>query len=305
MFSHAECALQSLTAALAAADAAPTDTLRRTLTLTRTLRAKLEMLETTTASLIADRERHGDGGAAMLNQVAGRTRRDAARNARTAADLERLPAAQTAVAQSQISLENAALLTEAARKTSAAAVQSDPALMEMAKTLPADELAQHTQRWVIARQSRDELAEQHRRNRRERHVRVWNGANGTVQMRGAFDAETGARVTARLRAEAERLRRSDRRLARDNAHTAGGRMRSAPHHPLQPRRQDPARQPRASLLVMPRPRPRPQLAGSHPRRPLPAARPRPAVTAQPRTLTQTQARRTRQRRRAGRICPRP
>ena len=55
-------------------------------------------------------------------------------------------------------------------------------------------------------------------------MRFWNGEDGTVQMRGAFDAEMGARIQARIRNEAERLRQADRRLQRtlrgENPHVA-------------------------------------------------------------------------------------
>ena len=45
-------------------------------------------------------------------------------------------------------------------------------------------------------------------------MRFWNGEDGTVQMRGAFDAEMGARIQSRIRDEAEHLRQADRRRQR-------------------------------------------------------------------------------------------
>ncbi|WP_423918692.1 DUF222 domain-containing protein [Candidatus Poriferisodalis sp.] len=77
--------------------------------------------------------------------------------------------------------------------------------------MPADEFAQAAQRWTARHQDAADLAAQHRRNRRNRHVRFWNGDDGSVQMRGSFDAETGARVQDRLRRQAEQLRQADRR----------------------------------------------------------------------------------------------
>ena len=217
MFTHVKQALESLSAALGGLDAAPTQELRDALGLAKSLRTKVELLETRAASLVAQRERHGDGGAGLLNQVGGLSRSEAARNVRVASELASLPQAQSAVADGEISLANAAKLAQAARKTSPEAVQDDAGLVEMAKALPTDEFAQAAQRWTIQRQSAADLEAQHRRNRRNRSVRFWNGEDGTVQMRGAFDAEMGARIQTRLRGMAEQLRRVDRHRVRDGA----------------------------------------------------------------------------------------
>ena len=211
MFSQVQQALECLTAALGGVEAAPTGELRRSLGLAKSLRARVELLETKAASAVAQRERHGDGGAGLLNQVGGRSRSEAARNVRTEAELAELPDARAGVAEGEISLANAAKLAQAARKTSPDAVQGDAHLVQMAKTLPEDEFAQAAQRWTIQHQGADDLAAQHRRNRHNRSVRFWNGDDGSVQMRGSFDAEMGARIQQRLRQQAEQLRQADRR----------------------------------------------------------------------------------------------
>lgn len=222
MFSQVQQALESLSAALDGVETAPTGELRHALGLAKSLRTKAELLETRAASLVAQRERHGDGGAGLLSQVGGRSRSEAARNVRVAAELAALPNAQSAVAEGEISFANAAKLAQAARRTSPEAVQDDAGLVEMAKALPADEFAQAAQRWTIQHQRVSDLEAQHRHSRRNRSVRFWNGENGTVQMRGAFDAEMGARIQSRLRATAEQLRRTDRRKLRDSTYAAEG-----------------------------------------------------------------------------------
>ena len=211
MFPQVQQALECLTAALDGVETAPTGELRRTLGLAKSLRSRVELLETKAASAIAQRERHGDGGAGLLNQVGGRSRSEAARNVRTEAELAELPDARAGVAEGEISLANAAKLAQVARKTSPDAVQGDVDLVQMAKTLPEDEFAEAAQRWTLQHQSADDLAAQHRRNRRNRSVRFWNGEDGSVQMRGSFDAEMGARIQQRLRQQAEQLRQADRR----------------------------------------------------------------------------------------------
>ena len=215
MFSQVRQALDSLATALDGVDGAPTAELREALGLAKPLRARLETLETAVAAQIARRERHGDGGAGVLHQIAAVPRSEAARNVRTAAELERVPDAQSALAEGEMCMANAARLARAARDTSPDAVQDDAEFVNLAKTLPPDEFAQASQRWTAQHQDAADLAERHRRNRRNRSVRFWNGDDGTVQMRGAFDAEMGARIQARIRDEAERLRRADRRLMHD------------------------------------------------------------------------------------------
>ena len=211
MFSQVQQALGCLGEALEGVEAATTGELRQTVGLAKSLRTRVELLETKAASLVAEREGHGDGGAGLLNQIGGRSRSDAARNVRTDAGLDVLPAARTGLSDGEISLANAAKLAQAARKISPQAVQEDADLVHLAKTLPEDEFAQAAQRWTIRHQNAEDLAAQQRRNRRNRSVRFWNGDDGSVQMRGSFDAEMGARIQQRLRHQAEQLRQADRR----------------------------------------------------------------------------------------------
>lgn len=208
-------ALELLDAALDGVEEASTQKLREALGLAKRLRSRVELYETKAASVVARRERHGDGGAGLLNQVSGRSRSEAVRNVRAEAEIEQMPAARAGVSDGEISLANAASLTKAARKTSADAVDGDADLVEMAKTLPEDEFAQVAQRWTIQHQDADDLSARHRRNRRNRHVRFWNGDDGAVHMRGSFDAEMGARIQQRLQREAEGLRQTDRRRVRE------------------------------------------------------------------------------------------
>lgn len=159
MFSQVRQALDSLAAALDCVEGAPTADLREALALAKPLRARLETLETAVASQIAKRERHGDGGAGVLHQIAAVPRSDAARNVRTTAELEQLPTAQSALADGEMCMANAARLARAARRTSAEAVQGDADLMNLAKTLPPDEFAQASARWAAKHESAASLAD--------------------------------------------------------------------------------------------------------------------------------------------------
>ena len=212
MYSQVLQAFEDLNAALDEVESAPTAELRQVLGLAKPMRSRFDLLEAKAASQVAQRESHGDGGAGLLNQVGGLSRSDAARKVRTDEGLTQLPAAQSGVAAGEISFANADKLLQAARKTGHDAVQNSVELVQMAKTLPEDEFARAAQRWTIRQLSAEDLAAQHRRHKQHRHVRFWAGDDGSVQMRGSFDTEMGARIQQRLRHEAELLRQTDRRL---------------------------------------------------------------------------------------------
>ncbi len=210
MYSQVQQAVECLTVALDGVDAAPTGELVRSLGPAKSLRSLVELYETKTASAVAARERHGDGGAGLLNQVGGLSRSDAARKIRTETGLAQLPAARSGVAAGEISSANADKLVQAARKTGPQAVQDAVELVQLAKSLPDDEFAQAAQRWTTRQLSAEDLAARHRRLRQQRQVRFWSSDDGAVQMRGSFDTEMGARIQHSLQQQAELLRRTDR-----------------------------------------------------------------------------------------------
>ncbi len=220
MYSQVQQAVECLTVALDDVDAAPTAEMRQALGLAKTLRSHLDLWETRTASAVAARERHGDGGSGLLNQVGGLSRSDAARRVRTDVGLAKLPAARSGVAAGEISFSNADKLVQAARKTGHQAVQDSAELVQLAKSLPDDEFAQAAQRWTTRQLSNEDLAARHRRLRQQRHVRFWSSDDGAVQMRGSFDTEMGARIQHSLQQQAELLRRTDRQQLKRKSHGA-------------------------------------------------------------------------------------
>ncbi len=230
MFLEVQKALDILSKAIDHAHAAPTAELLQTLTAAKTVRTCAEVLETTLASLVAKRQRHGDGGAGLLNQVSGLSRTDAKRKIRTEAGLTALPAARQGVTAGAISFANADKLLQAARKAGNQAVKDSPELVQLAKTLPEDEFARAAQRWTTRRLNAEDLATQHRRHWQQRYVQFWSGDDGSVQMRGSFDTEMGARIQQRLRRYAEQLRQADRQQKRDTFDAASS---DAPRTPDQ------------------------------------------------------------------------
>ncbi len=216
MFAYAQEALKRLGLVLAAADRTGVSEMHSTLGLTKAIRAKVDLVETTLAATVASSERHGDGGIEMLRQASGLTRSEAVRRVKTAKQLESLPAAREAVASGKLSLTNAHALVDAARKTAAGSVDADRALLQKAQEMPADDFARHSKAWVARRQDPSDLEAQHRRNYKNRHLRFWSDSNGAINMRGSFDAEMGSRIRGHIQHVSEKQRLDDRRRLRKN-----------------------------------------------------------------------------------------
>ena len=166
------------------------------------------------ARIIAQAERHGDGGTQVLADAAGMPRRDAHNQVKTARVIEAVPAVRDAVESGRVSQANAKRLADAIERTGTEAVASDGDLLAKAESMRPEQFVRETRRWVADRDG-DSGASEHRRQRARRCLRVWDGDDGMVQLRGQFDAVTGRRITNRLRAEASRLYDDDKTHAGD------------------------------------------------------------------------------------------
>ena len=185
-----------------------TGELRRGLAAFKSMRAKLDACQTHAAGGLAARERHGDGGAGVLAQAAGLSRREATGQVKTAQRLQDLPDVQRAVESGQVSFANARVLADASDKTSPEAVTEDSELLAKASSLPPEQFAREASRWAAQRQiDGGEAAWQ--RLRRRRRMSIWDGDDGMVHLRGEFDPVAGAKLRKRLHEQAERLRRAD------------------------------------------------------------------------------------------------
>ena len=169
------------------------------------------------AQLIANGERHGDGGAQVLADGAGLSRHDARSQVQTAQVLHAAPSVRDAVESGQVSAANAKRLADAIERTSADVVESDPDLLAKAQTMRPEQFLREARRWTADRQS-DGGAADYRRLRAKRRVRVWDGDDGMVHLHGEFDPATGHRIANRLRADAGHLLDTDK----EHAAAAGG-----------------------------------------------------------------------------------
>ena len=169
------------------------------------------------AQLIANSERHGDGGAQVLADGAGLSRHDARSQVKTAQVIEAAPSVRDAVESGQMSAANAKRLADAIERTSADTVESDPDLLAKAQTMRPEQFTCEARRWTADRQS-DGGAADYRRLRAKRRVRVWDGDDGMVHLHGEFDPATGHRIANRLRADAGHLLDTDK----EHAAAAGG-----------------------------------------------------------------------------------
>jgi hypothetical protein len=187
---------------------ASTSDARRVLSESKAFAAQVAVLQADAAALVAAGERHGDGGAGVLAQAAGLSRRDAAGQVKTVGQLRSMPGVRDALTDGEIPLANARTLARASERTSAAQVQQDGDLLEKAASLSPDQFAGQAGRWVAQRQA-DGGEGQYRRQRARRRLSFWNDDDGMVHLRGELDPVTGAKVRKRFLLEAERLRRCD------------------------------------------------------------------------------------------------
>ena len=185
-----------------------TGELRMGLEAFKSMRAKLDACQTHAAGSLAARERHGDGGAGVLAQAAGLSRREATSQVKTAQRLQDLPDVQRAVESGRVSFVNARVLADASDKTSPAAVSGDSELLDKASSLPPEKFAQEAGRWAAQRQD-DGGETAWRRLRRRRRLSIWDGDDGMIHLRGELDPVAGAKLRKRLHEQAENLRRQD------------------------------------------------------------------------------------------------
>ena len=196
--------------ALVNAGAAASGELRAAMEVSKVFMAAGTAFQVAASASIADSERHGDGGAEVLAEAAGLSRREAHSQVKTAEGLRKVPSVLNALEDGRVPLANAKRLAEAAEKTSADAVAADGDLLAKAESMRPEQFVRETRRWVTDRDG-DGGESEHRRQRTRRCVRVWDGDDGMVHLRGEFDAVTGRRIGNRLRAEAARMHDADKK----------------------------------------------------------------------------------------------
>ena len=198
--------------------------IREALAVSKAITGINSAFQSAAAASVAGRERHGDGGAEVLAASTGVSRGEARNQVKTAEALNAAPVLRDALAAGRLTQGNARRLAEAVKRTSAAAVESDGGLLAEAESMRADDFAKAARRWVSAREG-DNGASEHARQRARRQVRVWDGDDGMVHLRGEFDTVSGTRIANRLRREAARMRDGDNKNA-SNQNTNNGDGRS-------------------------------------------------------------------------------
>ncbi|MXZ52659.1 MAG: DUF222 domain-containing protein, partial [Acidimicrobiaceae bacterium] len=152
---------------------------------TKAVRGKLDTVQALAAASVAGSRNHGDGGAHVLAESTGMSRRDARSQVRTAEAIGSMPAVREAVEDGRVPLANAEHLADALDKTSAGEVESDGELLAKAESLAPEQFAKEAKRWAAERQA-DGGEAQYRRLRARRAVRVWDGDDGMVHLYGQF-----------------------------------------------------------------------------------------------------------------------
>ena len=182
----------------------------------RSWEAKVAAMQTDSARLIAARERHGDGGASVLRDQAGKSKFQARRSLGAAEVLDEMPGLRSAVDAGEVSLANAERLADAAQQTDPEAVDSASDLLAMARELPPDRFGREAAAWTQRHQP-DHGHQDWLEKRRRRYLKTWKQKDGSVRLDGLLDPETGTRICNRLQGTAEQLRRQDQQSARTNS----------------------------------------------------------------------------------------
>ena len=186
----------------------------------RSWEAKVTALQTDAARLIAQQESHGDGGASVLRDQAGKSKHQARRSLGTAEVLDEMPGLRAAVDSGEVALANAERLADAAQRTDPEAVDSASDLLEMAKELPPEQFAREASAWTQRHQP-DHGHGDWLQKRRQRYLKTWRQKDGSVRLNGLLDPETGTRICNRLQNVAEQLHRQDQKTARTGNPNSG------------------------------------------------------------------------------------
>ena len=199
----------------------PVARLKNLIAVSRSWEAKVSALQTDSARLIAARERHGDGGASVLRDQAGKSKSQARRSLGAAEALDEMPGLRSAVDAGEVPLANAERLADAAKRTAPEAVDGAADLLAQAKELPPDQFAREASAWTQRHQP-DHGHEDYLQKRRRRYLKTWKQQDGMVRMDGLLDPETGTRICSRLQDIAEGLRRQDQQTVRTGRDSDAG-----------------------------------------------------------------------------------
>ena len=224
---RAEAATREMLALVNAGEASCSE-IREALAVSKAFAGVNSAFQVAGAAAVAGRERHGDGGAEVLASSAGLSRQEARSQVKTAEALRQAPKLRDAVESGRVPAANARRLAEAVEKTSAADVEGDEDLLAKAESLRPEQFTKEARRWAVDRQG-DGGASEHARQRARRCVRMWNGDDGMVHLKGEFDAVTGRRIHSRLRADASRLLDADKKNAHSNGADNSGAHVNAAH----------------------------------------------------------------------------
>ena len=173
------------------------------------VRSALDALEARLLTAAADRTFDPAAGLEMMRSAGGCSQREARRRLRRAETLDQMPEVAGALASGDITAEHADALAQAARTTSAEAVNDDAALLEKTKALPADLAAREVADWTHRRQTEEDREAKLRRQRQMRSHRTWSDAEGMVNFRTRLDPVTGAQARAVIDDIANRLYQAD------------------------------------------------------------------------------------------------
>ncbi|RMH71817.1 MAG: hypothetical protein D6683_14295, partial [Actinomyces sp.] len=187
------------------------------------VRAALDAYEAAVLGAIDALDDAGADAQFAVEHTEGCSRREARRRAQRAEQLAEMPRTRELLADADLNAEKVDLLTGAAARAGAEAVDADERLLAAVVRQPVGVAARTVRSWLDRRESAESSRRRLERQRRDRQARIWTDTiSGMVRLAASFDPDTGARVRAALHTEVEALWRSDSAASSGDGPTTGG-----------------------------------------------------------------------------------
>ncbi|WP_419920432.1 HNH endonuclease [Candidatus Poriferisodalis sp.] len=181
------------------------------------VRAALDACEARFAAEIDRLDDFGDGSAAVLRRVSGCSGAAAKRSAGRAAVLAQMPNVGSALSAGHITAEHADVLASAAGLAGTDAVNDASRLLEVASSTNVESTRRAANDWVRELRAGLTPAEEYRRQRALRSLRISQTAEGLTKATALMDPATGAAFKAIIDDIAQRFADADRADKRPDA----------------------------------------------------------------------------------------
>ena len=173
------------------------------------VRGALDALEVRLVAAVGGLDDCGGDAGSMIRAEGRCSKREASRRVRRAERLVNMPNALGLLSEGRITAEHADDLAKAAEATSEQLVDSDESLLGKARARPADMAGRDIRDWVRDHQSDQDRKDKHRRQRKQRCWKAFDGDDSMSVSHCRTDTVRGEKLRARVDEVANRLWRED------------------------------------------------------------------------------------------------